>query len=95
MSLEGLVDYRKIAMELTQEQRAKIEEIASGLKCSKDFKCFKSDFERMCKGVDMGFESLLECVEDDGALCRFSHLANNIRLCTCQLRIYIANYLNK
>jgi len=51
-------------MELTEEQKARIEEIASGLKCSKDFKCCKSGFEDLCRAYDIGFDSLLECLED-------------------------------
>jgi hypothetical protein len=77
-------------MELTKEQRARIEEIAGGLKCSKDFKCCKAGFEDLCKAYDIGFESLLECLEGKDAACRFSVFIADIRFCTCPLRDYIA-----
>ena len=82
-------------MELTKEQKARIEEIASGLKCSKDFKCCKSGFEDLCRAYDIGFDSLLECLEDKGSWCRFSEVIGNFRFCTCPLRIYIVKNLRK
>ncbi len=82
-------------MELAQEQRAEIGKIAAGLRCSKDFKCCESGFDRLCKAVDIGFESLLECSEDNHEWCRFLVLLSNIRFCTCPLRVYIVKNLRK
>ncbi len=82
-------------MELTQQQREKIEEIANGLRCPKDFKCSKSGFDTLCKAVDIGFDSILECSDDNKEPCRFRALAGNLMLCTCPLRTYIAKNLRK
>jgi len=47
-------------MELTEEQRKDIEEIASGLNCSKDFECYKSG--SVCKTRDFGLDRYLDCL---------------------------------
>jgi len=82
-------------MELTPQQRAEIEEITQGLTCSKDFKCCKSGFDVVCKAVDIGFESLLECSQDNKEWCRFQVHISNLRFCTCPLRVYIVKNLRK
>ena len=82
-------------MELTQEQRAQIDEIIKGLSCSKDFRCCKSEFDDLCKAVDIGFESILECSEDNIRACRFLVFIGNLRFCTSPLRNYIAKNLER
>ena len=82
-------------MELTGEQRAKIEEIASGLKCSKDFKCCESGFEELCRAADSGAESHLICLEEGEDLCRFRVVVGSFNLCMCPLRVYIARNIEK
>ena len=82
-------------MELTQEQRAKIEDIINGLRCSKDFKCTKSGFDTLCKAVDIGFESILECLDDSKEPCKFKVFKGGLKFCTCPLRCYIAKNLKK
>ncbi len=82
-------------MELTRKQRAKIEEIASGLKCSKDFKCCESGFEELCRAADSGAESHLMCLEDSEDFCRFRVVVGSFNLCMCPLRGYIARNIEK
>ena len=82
-------------MELTPHQRAEIKEITQGLTCSKDFECRKSEFDVVSKAVDIGFESLLECSQDNKEWCKFLVLIVNLRFCTCPLRIYIVKNLRK
>ncbi len=82
-------------MELTRKQRAKIAEIASGLKCCKDFRCSESGFEELCRAVDSGAESHLICLEDSENLCRFRVVVGSFNLCMCPLRGYIARNIEK
>ncbi len=82
-------------MELTGEQRAKVEEIASGLKYAKDFKCCESGFEELCRAVDSGAESHLICLEDSANLCRFRVVVGSFNLCMCPPRGYIARNIEE
>jgi len=82
-------------LELTGKQRAKIEEIASGLKCSKDFRCCESGFEELCRAVDSGAESHLICLEDSENFCKFRVVVGSFKLCMCPLRGYIARNIEK
>lgn len=82
-------------MELTEKQRKEIEAIAGGQKCSKDFKCYKLGFEKLCKARDHGLEGYLDCLEENPRDCPFSLPFGNGYFCKCPLRIYIARNLRK
>ena len=86
---------REKPMKLTQEQRQEIETIASGLNCSKDFRCYKSGFEKLCKARDFGMEEYIDCLEENPEKCEFSLPFGEGYLCKCALRIYIAKNLKK
>jgi hypothetical protein len=82
-------------MKLTKEQKKQIEQIVDGLKCPKDFKCYRSGLENLCRATDIGIESLLECLEDGSHACRFATRVGDLRLCVCPLRVYIARSLSR
>ena len=84
-----------MVMELSDEQRGRIEEIAEGLKCSKSFRCAELGFDALCEAVDIGFESLLVCSDDNKGPCGFKVYIGDFSFCTCPLRSYIAKNLNK
>jgi hypothetical protein len=75
--------------------KAEIEEIIAQFKCPKDFKCYKSGFEVLCKAKDIGIESFLLCFEEDPRKCKFSFALERGYTCECPLRIYIAKKLKK
>jgi hypothetical protein len=80
-------------MDLTDEQRKRIEEIMASMQCSKDFKCFKSDFENICKAKDEGLEEYVNCLDKAYVYCEFKfHFGSGI-LCKCPLRVYVAKNL--
>lgn len=82
-------------MELTAEQKVQIEEIANGLNCPKDLKCADSGFDTLCKAMDLGFDSVLECMAGDEEICKFRVRLGEFNCCTCPLRSYIAKNLKK
>ncbi len=82
-------------MDLTAEQKAKIDEIANGLECPKEFKCASSGFDTMCKAIDLGFETVLKCMEGDEEVCKFRVYLAEFKCCMCPLRSYIAKNLEK
>ena len=80
-------------MEVTQEQKRQIEEIIETMKCSKDFKCYKSDFENICKAKDGGLEGYVDCLEKAHEYCEYKLSFGSGILCRCPLRVYLAKNL--
>ena len=77
------------------DHEKELQDIIGSLACPKDFKCYKSGFETLCKAKDIGLYSILECLEEDSALCLFSINVHDAYYCECPLRIYIAKRLKK
>ncbi len=82
-------------MKITQEHRAQIEEIISGMECPKDLKCYKSDFENLSKIRIFRDGELVECLNESSWSCNFSFHFGNIYFCSCPLRKYIAKNFNR
>jgi hypothetical protein len=79
-------------MEQTDKE---IEKIIGQMKCPKDFRCYNSGFEALCKAQDVGIKSFLECLEKDPGQCQFSLSFADKYYCKCPLRVYIAKELRK
>lgn len=82
-------------MELSLEDKKKIEDLAMGLKCSKDFQCAKSGFNELCEAKDIGFDKILVCSNDNQQPCSFKAFIGDAMFCTCPLRTYIAKNLDR
>ena len=80
---------------MDQQVDSKLRSIINRIKCPKDFICYKSDFENLCKANDVGQEKYIECLEEQSRQCAFSLTFGNTFLCTCPLRIYATKELNK
>ena len=80
---------------MEQDHEKEIERIIGQLKCSKDFGCYKSGFEALCKAQEVGLETFLECLEEDPHECPFSVSFGALYLCECPLRMYISKKLKK
>ncbi len=80
---------------MEEDLKQEIEAIISQFKCPKDFKCYKSGFETLCKAKDIGLESFLVCLENDPRECKFSLYLELAYICECPLRVYIAKKLKK
>ncbi|MBW2174042.1 MAG: hypothetical protein JRF64_05250 [Deltaproteobacteria bacterium] len=80
---------------MEQNLEKELQEIIGSITCSKDFKCYKSGFEVLCKARDVGLETFLECLEENPQECPFSKLLAAWYICKCPLRIYIAKELKK
>ncbi len=75
-----------------------IKGITSFFKCPKNFKCYKSGLENLCKAKQTeGAVSYLECLEENPQECIFSNLLQdwNLYVCSCPLRIYMADKSKK
>lgn len=81
--------------ETDRNHKKELEEILNGLQCPKDFACYKSGQEKLCRAEDIGLESFLVCLEKNPADCSFSVVFGDMFFCQCPLRVYIARKLNK
>jgi hypothetical protein len=79
---------------MDEAYKKEIEEIIGEMQCPKDFKCYKSGFEILCKATTIAGGSFLVCLEKDPQKCKFVSLEYGY-LCECPLRIYIAKKLKK
>ena len=77
-------------MEIVQENKTQIEEIISGMECPKDFVCYESGFEDLCKTQIFRDGELIECLEESSQSCKFSFNFGLGYFCRCPLRRYIA-----
>ena len=80
---------------MKEEDREKIEEIMSGMQCSKNFECADNKFERLCKAKDFVLEEYLECLEEDPSRCQFSVPLGYRHFCKCPLRVYLTKKLKR
>lgn len=82
-----------VGIEEEKDIQKEIEEIIDGLKCPRDFICYKSGFKKLCKVEDIGLESFLICLNGIAGECKFSVHFSNLYFCQCPLRMYICRKL--
>jgi len=84
---------------MENEVKKKIEEMMKTTECPKDFICYKSGLEDLCKAKDFGAQSFLECLEGNPRECPFSITLRapleTASFCECPLRVYICHKLEK
>jgi hypothetical protein len=79
---------------MDREYKKEIEEVIGQFKCPKDFGCYKSGFDVLCKAKDIGVESFLLCLERRSHGCKFLSVKRGYA-CECPLRFYVARNLKK
>ncbi len=84
-----------MAEALTVDQKNKIEEIVAGIKCDKDFECYKSNFTHVGKAKDIGLDSFVECQTEKPEDCKYALSFGYSYLCQCPLRVYASKVLHK
>lgn len=80
---------------LDVEQIEQIVQITRSMKCSKDFDCYKSGFEKLCKIKNIGDGKVIECSPKNQGPCEYRFTFMGKDLCKCELRHYIARTFNK
>ena len=80
---------------MDEEQKRRIEEIMAGMKCEKDFECYKSGFDKICKARDWGLPDYVDCMENSSTICKFKVPYGDGVFCSCPLRVYVARELKK
>ena len=80
-------------MVIAPEDIQQIEDIMEGMDCSRDFECYRSDFENLGEVGIVGDFKMIECIEERGQTCEFGFSFGLGVICRCPLRMYIAkNY---
>jgi hypothetical protein len=82
-------------IKVKKDIQKEIEEILDGLKCPRDFMCYKSGFEKLCKVEDIGLESFLICLNGLAEKCKFSVHFSDQYFCQCPLRKYICQKIKR
>jgi hypothetical protein len=82
-------------MQVTQEHRQRMESIieemqSSGVKCLRDFQCYQSSLEKLCKIKGVGAFDNVECYSEEARCCGLSFAVDSKRFCKCPLRKYIS-----
>jgi hypothetical protein len=80
---------------MEEDLKKEIEEIIGQMQCPKDFVCYKSGFETLCRAKEIGVELFLQCLEETPQKCKFSVFLGRSYLCQCPLRFYIFKKLKK
>jgi len=80
---------------MEEDAKLQIEEIIGQMKCPKDFICYKSGFESLCRTEDTGTESFIKCMGEDHQRCTFSIPFGYGYMCHCRLRVYICKKLKR
>ena len=87
-------------MQITQEQKQRMEEImadmpAHGINCRRNFQCYRSSLENLCKVEGIGAFDTIECDAKDASCCGLSFAAAGKRYCKCPMRRYIAGHFRR
>ncbi|MHC4593462.1 MAG: hypothetical protein ACYS9C_01280 [Planctomycetota bacterium] len=82
-------------METNEKHKRQIERIINEKKCPKDFECYKSGLENLCRAKNIGLRDFVECLEKNPQMCKFSLSFGYSYFCQCPVRIYIVKELGK
>lgn len=82
-------------MEIAQGNKTEIEEIIERIECRRDFECYKSGFQKLCKAHIIGPGALVECLGENQRTCGFSLPLYDTYFCNCPLRVHIAKKFDR
>ncbi len=80
---------------MKKTHKKQIEKILGAFQCPKDYVCYTSGMEKLCRAEDIGLESFLVCLDKDPTACPFSVHFGEMFFCQCPLRMYISRKVTK
>lgn len=95
LSLTGLHYCKCPVCSFMVKHRAELQEIIAELDCPKDFQCYKSGFQILCKARDVGVQTFVECLEEYPQACTFSFSLYGWSYCRCPVRVYVVKNLRR
>ncbi len=87
--------YAQISCDMDGSDRQRLDELRMQVNCAKNFACVSSKFKNLCRAKYQCENKELECLDDGPDICDFVVYKQNIKLCSCELRIYIEQNLDK
>lgn len=75
-------------MQIAQERAEGIEHVIRCAYCPRDFDCYRTGFEHLCKAVPIANTDLVVCREQ--SMCSFQIPFGGALYCSCSVRKYIA-----
>ena len=82
-------------MNLSKDITSEIDQLIGTFECSKDYSCYKLNFEELCEAVIFGDGVMIECVDKQASDCQFSSPFGEGYFCSCPIRAYVAKKLKK
>lgn len=76
-------------------QDIEVTEIIGGLKCPKNYRCYRKKYKELCKAEFVEQVKIVHCLEEDAKGCIFSLLYKDAYYCQCPLRNYIAEKIER
>jgi uncharacterized protein (UPF0335 family) len=76
-------------------QHIEVTEIIGGLRCPKNYHCYKTQYKELCKAEFIENLKIMNCLEEDSQGCIFSLLYKDAYYCQCPLRNYIAEKIEQ
>jgi hypothetical protein len=76
-------------------QQIEVTEIIGGLRCPKNYHCYRTNYKELCKAEFLGKLKVVHCLEEDSQGCIFSLLYKDAYYCQCPLRNYIAEKIER
>ena len=76
-------------------QHIEVTEIIGGLKCPKNYRCYRTKYKELCRAGFVEKLKILHCLEEDSQGCIFSLLYKDSYYCQCPLRNYIAEKIER
>ena len=84
-------------MQIAQEHKNRMETIIEEMQretvkgeCLKDFECYTSSFEKLCKIKGIGAFDMIQCLSKYAGCCGLSFSFHGEGFCECPLRRYIS-----
>jgi hypothetical protein len=77
------------------KHRIALQEITRDVSCPKNFQCYKSGFQDLCKVRDVGMQTFVECYQEDPCNCTFSFSLYGWNYCRCPVRVYVVKNLTR
>ena len=83
-------------MQITEKHQQEIEDIMTNIECPKNFACYQSGFEDVCRAKNIGLDDYVDCLQEAPfiQLCPFALSFGKSYLCKCLLRVYLVKHLH-
>ena len=76
-------------------QQIELTAIIGELRCPKNYHCYRTKYQKLCKAEFVEKLKVVNCLEEDSQGCIFSLLYKDAYYCQCPLRNYIAEKIER